>query len=257
MFSDKIQLKDLLEDIYRRYHSRDCIGDDPVVFPQSYENILDREVVALIAALMAYGRVSQIRMKVQKILKILGSFPYETLLSGNFKNKKNEILALKHRFTSGYQLFHLLQRLSDIIREHDSVGNFFERCWKEASFEVVYAIYLFRKHISCGLDNWGMFLPDPRKGGACKRWLLFLRWMVRRDEIDPGGWDFIKPSNLLIPLDVHMHRVALKLGFTVRKSSSMKTVFEITKALKCFDSHDPVRYDFSLTRWSMDNFRLD
>jgi len=73
--------------------------------------------------------------------------------------------------------------------------------------------------------------------------------------VDCGGWDFIKPSALIVPLDVHLHRASLRLKLTNRKSANLRTAIEITNALRTFDPLDPVRYDFSLTRWSMDNFR--
>ncbi|MCD6487215.1 MAG: TIGR02757 family protein, partial [Syntrophobacterales bacterium] len=91
-------------------------------------------------------------------------------------------------------------------------------------------------------------LPSPAKGSACKRLNLFLRWMVRHDDVDPGGWDDISSSKLIIPLDTHMHRICLALGITKRKQADMKTALEITRSFQVMAPHDPVRYDFALTR---------
>ncbi|MBW2545477.1 MAG: TIGR02757 family protein, partial [Deltaproteobacteria bacterium] len=91
-------------------------------------------------------------------------------------------------------------------------------------------------------------VPLPAKGSACKRLNLFLRWMVRRDDVDPGGWDDIPPSKLVIPLDTHMHRICLAFGFTKRKQADMKTALEITDSFRAIVPDDPVRYDFALTR---------
>jgi len=99
-----------------------------------------------------------------------------------------------------------------------------------------------------------MFLPDPAKKSPCKRWMLFLRWMVRCDEIDPGGWTCLAPKDLIVPVDVHMERVASKLEFSSHRSIGWRLAVEITESLKRIDPEDPVKYDFSLTRWSMDNF---
>jgi uncharacterized protein (TIGR02757 family) len=94
----------------------------------------------------------------------------------------------------------------------------------------------------------GHLLPLPNRGSACKRMNLFLRWMVRQDAVDPGGWEAVPVTGLVIPLDVHMHRVGRKLGFTERKQADMKTALEITEGFKQLVPEDPVRYDFALTR---------
>jgi uncharacterized protein (TIGR02757 family) len=77
---------------------------------------------------------------------------------------------------------------------------------------------------------------------------LFLRWMVRRDRVDPGGWDGIPCSNLIIPLDTHMHRISLALNLTKRKQANMNTALAITSCFKKIVPEDPVKYDFALTR---------
>ncbi|MCK4410112.1 MAG: DUF2400 family protein, partial [Candidatus Eisenbacteria sp.] len=91
-------------------------------------------------------------------------------------------------------------------------------------------------------------LPDPARGSACKRLHLFLRWMVRSDDVDPGGWDAVPASKLIVPLDTHMHRFSLLLGLTDRKQANGRTALEITRAFRSFSPDDPVKYDFSLTR---------
>jgi uncharacterized protein (TIGR02757 family) len=75
--------------------------------------------------------------------------------------------------------------------------------------------------------------------------------MVRKDEVDPGGWDFIPASKLLIPLDVHMHRTARSFKFTTRKQANLATVLEVTEAFRAICPEDPVKYDFALTRVGM------
>jgi uncharacterized protein (TIGR02757 family) len=91
-------------------------------------------------------------------------------------------------------------------------------------------------------------LPDPGRGSACKRLNLFLRWMVRRDEVDPGLWYNVSSSILTVPLDVHMHRIGLRLGLTDRKQADIRTAAEITESFRRFSPEDPVKYDFALTR---------
>jgi uncharacterized protein (TIGR02757 family) len=91
-------------------------------------------------------------------------------------------------------------------------------------------------------------LPQPKRGSSCKRLNLFLRWMVRRDDVDPGGWDEVGTARLVVPLDTHMHRIGRALNFTKRKQADMRTALEITETFRSIVPEDPVRYDFVLTR---------
>jgi len=82
---------------------------------------------------------------------------------------------------------------------------------------------------------------------------LFMRWMVRRDDVDPGGWKAVKPADLIVPLDTHMHKIGLKFGLTKRRQANIKTAVEITKGFSRFSPKDPVKYDFALTRFGIRN----
>ncbi len=93
--------------------------------------------------------------------------------------------------------------------------------------------------------------PNPRAGSACKRWNLYLRWMVRSDRVDPGGWSRVSPALLVVPLDTHMHRVCREIGLTSRSAANLATALEITAGFRELCPSDPARYDFALTRVSM------
>jgi uncharacterized protein (TIGR02757 family) len=99
-----------------------------------------------------------------------------------------------------------------------------------------------------GAEECTSLLPLPERGSACKRLNLFLRWMVRRDEVDPGGWRRIPRSALVIPMDVHMHRIAVAFGLTTRRQADMRAAREVTEAFRVVSPEDPTRYDFALTR---------
>lgn len=94
-------------------------------------------------------------------------------------------------------------------------------------------------------------IPSPGKGSACKRMNLFLRWMVRKDELDFGLWNEIPTSKLLIPVDVHVARICKQLHLTARKNVSWKMAEEITDQLRKFDANDPVKYDFAICHIGM------
>ena len=104
-------------------------------------------------------------------------------------------------------------------------------------FSLPYAPERTRKHIA-----------TPARKSACKRLNMFLRWMVRRDDkgVDFGLWRRIRPAQLLMPLDVHVDRVARRLGLLERKQVDWQTVLELTDRLRAFDPEDPVKYDFAL-----------
>ncbi|MEM6929588.1 MAG: DUF2400 family protein, partial [Myxococcota bacterium] len=92
-----------------------------------------------------------------------------------------------------------------------------------------------------------MFLPRPSDGSATKRWWMILRWLVRRpDGVDRGLWTSRAPSELVIPLDTHVLRIARYVGLTARKDGSLRTALEITAGLRAIDPDDPVRFDFAL-----------
>jgi uncharacterized protein (TIGR02757 family) len=94
-------------------------------------------------------------------------------------------------------------------------------------------------------------LVVPENGSAAKRLMLYLRWMVRpADGVDLGLWD-VPASALVIPVDVHVHRLARNLGFTRRSSPSFDVAREITDVLRRFDAADPVKYDFPLCHLGM------
>lgn len=102
---------------------------------------------------------------------------------------------------------------------------------------------------ACG--RAGHLLADPGKSSACKRSHLFLRWMVRKDRVDPGGWDSVSPACLVVPIDTHMYRIGSVLGFTRRKSADKMCALEITRGFRRLAPNDPVRYDFALTRFGI------
>jgi uncharacterized protein (TIGR02757 family) len=90
------------------------------------------------------------------------------------------------------------------------------------------------------------WLARPRDGSACKRWLMLLRWMVRREGVDLGLWTHLDPAELIIPVDTHVLRIARMVGLTSRKTADWRTALDVTTALRTLDPRDPVRFDFAL-----------
>jgi len=135
------------------------------------------------------------------------------------------------------------------MRARGSLDECFLSGHDEDEADIVPALTRFVDELTGGEPS--RLAPSPCKGSACKRWNLFLRWMVRKDRVDPGGWEGVRASQLLVPLDTHMFRVCTGMGMSKRKTADLKAVREITDAFKNISPEDPVKYDFALTRVSM------
>jgi len=239
---------ELLENLYSKYNSFDYIHPDPLELLYNYNDLRDREVVALIASSLAYGRVGQILKSTSRVLNLIGS-PGQFVLSSKYSEIVNRLAGFKHRFSTGQDMAQLLLGAGRIIETYGSLENCFVAGLGQNDHTVVNALKYFADKLTDPFDNkYSSLIPDPKKGSACKRMNLMLRWLVRKDQVDPGGWLQIDPAKLIIPLDTHMHRIAVEYGLTGRKSADMQTALEITNAFTVFSPGDPVRYDFALTR---------
>jgi len=244
--------KKWFEDLYATYNRRPFVHPDPLEFLYHYEDLRDREIVALVASSLAYGKVEQILKSVSAILLKMGTSPFDFVCSSPFRKIHTAFENFKHRFTPGTDISLLLWSAKSMIREYGSLHRCFMAGYQDHHETILPALSSFVGLLhgdrSC---CWSGFLPSPARGSACKRLNLFLRWMVRKDEVDPGGWVGIPPSKLVVPLDTHMHRISLMLGFTKRKQAHLRTAEEITQAFKSLSPEDPVRYDFVLTRFGI------
>ncbi|MFH1538769.1 MAG: TIGR02757 family protein [bacterium] len=242
-----------LFDLYERYNRREYVSPDPLQFLYDYGDVRDREVVGLVASSLAYGRVAQILKSVSKVLARMGPSPAGFLRDSQPKALRREFgeahsADFKHRFTTGEDLSAMLIGAKRAVENHGSLEACFAAGLREGDDTVLPALAHFVGELGLGNHKSNYLLPSPEKGSACKRLNLFLRWMARKDEVDPGGWDGVSPSRLIVPLDTHMHRCCLSMGLTERKQADLKTAVEITGVFKKISPEDPVKFDFSLTR---------
>jgi uncharacterized protein (TIGR02757 family) len=241
--------KEQLESLYAFYNSRKWVHPDPLEFLYDYSDLKDREVAGLIASSLAYGRVAQILKSVSGVLEKMGPSPCGFLVSSTPSSLRRIFSDFKHRFTTGEELALILMGAKSVIERYGSLYNCFLSGFNNGDGTILSGLSCLVNELgtdlNCGNNS---LLPFPEKGSACKRWNLFLRWMVRKDQVDPGGWDRISPARLIIPLDTHMHRICLSLKLTERKNADMRTAIEITSAFGKIVPEDPVRYDFALTR---------
>ncbi len=244
------QLKQRLDELYREYNRRRYVHPDPLEFLYSFPDVRDREIVGLIGASLAYGRVAQILQSVSFVLEILGKSPSSTLCYSTFEEIKSRLNGFVHRFATAEHMTALLMGIKGLLKEYGSMGECFLSGMGKKDETVKNALSFFTSRLlRCCPSNPGHLVANPEKKSACKRLHLFLRWMIRKDAVDPGGWDTVcRPSKLIVPLDTHMYRICSEMEMTCRRQADIKTALEITKAFKSLVPHDPVRYDFSLTR---------
>ena len=209
----------------------------------------DREIAGLVASVLAYGRVAQILKSAGRALDVLGPRPADFLLGSTERSLRDAFEGFKHRFTSGDDIAALLEGVRRVIARYGSLNACFASGIEPGVADLTGAMARFVSEIEAGAPGCrGFTLPSTAAGSACKRLNLYLRWMVRRDDVDPGGWTGVDPSLLLVPLDTHMHSAGLALGLTSRKQADLRTVLQITAGFRRFAPGDPVRYDFCLTR---------
>jgi uncharacterized protein (TIGR02757 family) len=241
--------KETLEELYRKYNRRKFVHPDPLEFLYRYDDLCDREIVAFVASSLAYGKVAYILKSVSYVLERMVPTPWIFLKRSSLKTMRQTFSGFKHRFTDGQKLSTMSYGVRKVLERHGSLNGCFSAGLNDHDDTILPALSAFTDELSvCADDQLEHLVPSPARGSACKRLNLFLRWMVRSDEVDPGGWKNVSPSKLIVPVDTHMHRVCQLLGITTRKQVDMGTATEITKAFRTIVPEDPVRYDFSLTR---------
>ncbi|MDG5815221.1 TIGR02757 family protein [Chitinispirillales bacterium ANBcel5] len=250
------------EQIYRRFHHPKYLGLDPLVCVHEHKSPKDLEVAGLYCSLLAYGRVEMIIKSIQRLNQMIDNRPLSFCINTTFYEKKEHLLSFKHRFNSGYDLALFFQSVGDLIKQYGSLGSLFAREIKRGQ-NLRSALTVFTNEIHREARKYGeikrgfeYLVSSPEKGSACKRLLLYLRWMIRKqDGIDLGIWKNISPSLLLYPVDTHVAKIARHYGITKRNVADWRMAEEITDFFRNIDSSDPVRFDFSLCRAGILAFR--
>jgi uncharacterized protein (TIGR02757 family) len=239
----------VLNDLYERYNWRRYVHSDPLVFLYDYDDIRDQEIVGLIASSLAYGNVKQISKSVDGVLSLMGASPAHFLEMSTPRAIERRFSSFKHRWTTGWDLASMLKGAKQVMEKYGSLESCFTYGLETSDVDTVGALTHFVSELKgADGDSHDSLLPSPCRNSACKRLHLFLRWMVRSDRVDPGGWTEVPASKLLVPLDRHMYRFAMDTGLTERKQPNLHTAREVTEAFREISPEDPVKYDFALTR---------
>jgi len=248
-----LKLKELLEYHYKHF-DRTKIAPDPLQFPHQFNNLADIEIAAFISSIFAYGNVTQINNTLKTIFEKLGKSPAEFLSLTNPTHIEKIFKGFKHRFYTDVDIIIFFTFLNKTLI-NDSIKNIFYSGLNSDEKNLKNAISSFSNYCLMGMKQLcnkelthGMkfMFPLPEKGSACKRMNLFLRWMVRKDELDFGLWNEIPASKLIIPVDTHIAQISKKLKLTNKTIANWQMAEEITKNLKKYDKRDPVKYDFAL-----------
>ncbi|TMA28289.1 MAG: TIGR02757 family protein [Deltaproteobacteria bacterium] len=234
------------------------VRGDPVELPHRYSDPRDVEVAALLSSALAYGRVDLFKPRLSALLDRLGPSPAATASDSSPAELLERASGFAYRMTDARDVACLLYGAGAMLRAHGSLGASFAKHYRN-SVSIKTALGAFVDEL-CAADfrpitgrraptrRLKHLLPHPGRGSACKRLNLFLRWMVRGpDGVDFGLWREVPVSELVVPLDTHVHRIGRFIGLTRRKDLSWRTAEEVTRRLRSLDPADPVRYDFALS----------
>lgn len=245
----RAELKEFLDLKVKKYNNSSFIKDDPIVIPHTFSKKEDIEIAGFFAAVLAWGQRITIINKCNELFRLMDNAPHEFIMN----HKDNDLKRFedfRHRTFNPTDTLYFIAYLRHLYKNHKSLEEAFnpglKQPWEAAKglthfheqfFNLEYAPTRTRKHIA-----------TPARGSACKRINMYLRWMVRKDSegVDFGLWDSIKPAELICPCDLHVDRVARKLGLIKRKQTDWITAVELTNELRKLDPVDPVKYDFAL-----------
>lgn len=250
-----MNIKRKLEYHYKAF-DKSTISPDPLEFLHRFKNPLDIEISGLISSIYAYGNVNLIIKILDEIHLILGENPYEFII--NFDQQKINDQKIEYRFYKNEDFIALLNTLKVIYNEYGSLKYLFLLYYFPDDLNVKNSLSFFSNNLldvakkynkkSKGIE---FMFPDSLRGSTCKRMNLFLRWMVRKDDLDFGFWEEVSKNQLVIPVDTHIAKICAELGLTKKKNVSWNMAEEITENLKKYCASDPVKYDFALCHIGM------
>lgn len=245
----RAELHAVLEELYVRHHRRALIAPDPLEAVYWYDENGDREVAGFIAAALAYGRAAQILASVRRVLQPMGSSPRDFLLYGSDAQIAAVAEGFRHRWSDAPEMAALLTGLRSTLRRHGSLEACFIAHQPAGSEDVLPGLAGLTRELRG--DSANSLIPDADKGSACKRLHMYMRWMARADDVDPGCWKSVPPRLLIVPLDTHLFRITRAWRMTTRKQADLKAARQITGVFRRMNPDDPVRYDFVLTRFGI------
>jgi uncharacterized protein (TIGR02757 family) len=250
------ELNELLDSLYLRYKKK-FSSKDPVWILHRFQDECDIEIIGLITSAYSYGQVDQINRFIERLLAKIGSKPYEFTINFQKRKDKKFLKRLSYRFNTENDLINLFSSINANLMKYSSLKNLFISSYKNDAVNIVEALTNFSSSHNLKQRNntnryYHYLVANPANKSTCKRMNLFLRWMVRKDEIDLGIWNDVSASKLIMPVDTHIARISKRLKLVKRKTIDLKFAIELTEKLKKFDINDPVKYDFALCHIGID-----
>lgn len=279
-----------LEEIYIECDRPERLGLDPLAVAKRYEVPADIEVAGFVCSMLAFGSVELIIRACEGALEPLGERPAKTLVAMSDEDIARSWSEFQYRFCFPRDMIGVMWALRTALREYGSLEALFldsdisdgtnaasetsaiplaararTTAETDAAASIIPSASRFVRRLrrwSEGITPGGLrknLLPDPTDGSASKRLFLFLRWMIRRDYIDPGCWCGLSPSRLIVPMDTHMIRTcADRLGFLEPRgaaavpTATLRDAIRVTETFRLYAPEDPVKFDFALTRPGID-----
>lgn len=237
----------LLDSEAARINSPAFIDDDPVQFARRFDTKQDIEIAALLTSSIAWGNRTMICRDCERMLALMDNQPYRYVLDEGYEDLRDMNI---HRTFFAENLRHYLRGLRNIYSRYNSLEDYAQACHVGVAelpgWALADAINAALREANGGKED-SRCLPINTSNTALKRLNMALRWLVRDDGIvDMGIWTVIKPSQLYIPLDVHVGNTSRELGLLDRRSNDKKAVLELTETLRTLRPDDPVYYDYAL-----------
>ncbi len=244
------ELKPYLDHINDQVEEPGYIPHDPVQFMHAFSDKKDMEIAGFLAATMAWGRRDIVITKVHDLLKRMDYTPFDFVM--NYRQSTFDLFrTFRHRTFKPVDVHGLISGLQKIYLQYDDFEAFWLECYQKGVREKRPFLAVFHEKFFSLCDDLASrtrkHISNPEKGSTCKRLYMFLRWTIRKNSpVDPGIWNFIGSSELLIPFDVHVARQARRYGLLTRRTNDWKTVHELTHTLRLLNPDDPARYDYAL-----------
>lgn len=246
-------LKKQLDKYIFEYETEDFIKDDPVQFIHKFKNKKDVEIAGFIASMFAYGKREVFIKKLNYIFDLMENKPLDFIKSFDCKN--TSLKGCDYRFSKDCDFIQIIRILNHLYCQNETLESLFKQNYNGEIWTMFQGVidYFYNNIDMEVTQGFYHMLPNPKKKSAMKRMNMLLRWFVRKSAVDIGIWDFIPTSELLIPLDTHVAKISRKLGLLKRNDNGYESVIEITNNLKKFDPIDPIKYDFALFGYGVNN----
>lgn len=243
------ELKEYLDAIVRQYESPEFITLDPISIPHSFDDPEDQELIALFAALLAWGQRKTLLKNLERLCEIMNYRPRKFIYDFSFERDSAKFAGFVHRTFQPIDAIWLSNNLSILIKQFGSLESAFSQNISTRDTHLGNAIQAFSE-LLFSIDihtpkRLRKHLARPLTGSACKRFCMYLRWMVRSGPVDLGIWSRIDKSKLVLPIDIHSGRQARALGMLTRSQNDWKAALETTENCKKLNEEDPCRYDFA------------